>query len=81
MFSYLDVKDKVAIMGKKMKYFTHKGKRSHLIYTLNITCAFTLKYISKKPFAPFLLASLRQDHDIDRQRLSELATGPQCGRY
>lgn len=30
MFSYVDVKDKIAIMAKKMKYFTHKGKRSHL---------------------------------------------------
>lgn len=33
MFSYVDVKDKIAIMAKKMKYFTHKGKRSHLIHS------------------------------------------------
>lgn len=28
MFSYVDVKDKIAITAKKMKYFTHKGKIS-----------------------------------------------------
>lgn len=32
MFSYVDVKDKIAITAKKMKYFTHKGKRSHMIH-------------------------------------------------
>lgn len=32
MFSYVDVKDKIAITAKRMKYFTHKGKRSHMIH-------------------------------------------------
>lgn len=32
MFSYVDMKDKIAIMAKKMKYFTHKGKWLHPIH-------------------------------------------------
>lgn len=32
MFSYVDVKDKIAITAKKMKYFAHKGKRSNMVH-------------------------------------------------
>lgn len=74
MFSYIDVKDKIAIMAKRMKYFTHKGKRSHLI------CSELHMCVHAQTFAPFLLASSHREHNTDLQCPVNLASGPQCGR-
>ena len=37
MFSYLDSRDKTAVMGKRMKYFTNSGERSLVISYFTLT--------------------------------------------
>lgn len=32
MFSYLDSRDKTAVMAKRMKYFTNRGKESQVSF-------------------------------------------------
>lgn len=37
MFSYLDSRDKTAVMAKRMKYFTNRGKESQVSFCFGFT--------------------------------------------
>lgn len=82
MFSYVDVKDKIAITAKNMKYFAHKGEEithDHSTHFKKCMCMHTQFFFSSQTFPLFLLTSSHKEHNIDQPCPSEFATGPQCG--